>query len=430
MARAFRHNAAMNRSTPSTHLSSDKGHSVVAAPVSGHPLAELIAHEIRERGGWMGFERFMELALYAPGLGYYSGGRRVLGQRPQDGSDFVTAPELTPLFGEVLARQVLQALDATGTDEVWEFGAGTGALAEQLLGELGDRIQRYVIVDLSGSLRDRQHQRLIKAHPSLVHKVIWADSLPEAMSGVIVGNEVLDAMPVHLLSWDGARWQERGVALAPATTGSTASTSSTATTATQAALHPHPAFTWADRPAPGGVRPPTEHPDSAYPPGTVTETHGQAEAFVTTLAQRMTRGAAFFLDYGFPEAEYYLPQRHGGTLMCHHAHTADPDPLAMVGDKDITAHVNFTGIALAGQDAGWEVLGYCSQGRFLSNCGLGEALARTGQASNAADIQSRVALQMLVAEHEMGELFKVIGFVKGPWFEAIGFAHGDRTHTL
>nr|WP_243738725.1 SAM-dependent methyltransferase [Aquabacterium commune] len=360
----------------------------------------------------MGFERFMELALYAPGLGYYSGGRRVLGQRPQDGSDFVTAPELTPLFGEVLARQVLQALDATGTDEVWEFGAGTGALAEQLLGELGDRIQRYVIVDLSGSLRDRQHQRLLKAHPSLVHKVIWADSLPEAMSGVIVGNEVLDAMPVHLLSWDGARWQERGVALAPQ--GDT----------------PHPTFAWADRPAPEGVRPPTEHPDSAYPPGTVTETHGQAEAFVATLAQRMVRGAAFFLDYGFPEAEYHLPQRHGGTLMCHHAHTADADPLAMVGDKDITAHVNFTGIALAGQEAGWEVLGYCSQGRFLTNCGLGEALARTGQASNAADIQSRVALQMLVAEHEMGELFKVIGFVKGPWFEAIGFAHGDRTHTL
>ncbi len=402
----------MNR-TPTTSAmpSSDKDHSVVSVPVPEHPLAGLIASEIRERGGWMGFERFMELALYAPGLGYYSGGRRVLGQRPQDGSDFVTAPELTPLFGEVLARQVLQALDATGTDEVWEFGAGTGALAEQLLGELGDRIRRYVIVDLSGSLRDRQHQRLVKAHPQLAHKVIWADSLPDELCGVIVGNEVLDAMPVHLLSWNGQQWLERGVSLAPDGPGT-------------------PSFTWADRPAPEGVRPPTEHPDSAYPPGTVTETHGQAEAFVATLAQRMSRGAAFFLDYGFPEAEYYLPQRHGGTLMCHHAHTADPDPLTMVGDKDITANVNFTGIALAGQEAGWEVLGYTSQGRFLTNCGLGEALARTGQASNAADIQSRAALQMLVAEHEMGELFKVIGFVKGPWFDAIGFEHGDRTHML
>ncbi len=385
--------------------------SVVAAPVTSHPLEALIAHEISERGGWMGFERFMELALYAPGLGYYSGGRRVLGQRPQDGSDFVTAPELTPLFGEVLARQVRQALDATGTDEVWEFGAGTGALAEQMLGELGDRIQRYVIVDLSGSLRDRQHQRLLKAHPGLVHKVIWADSLPDELNGVIIGNEVLDAMPVHLLTWNGAQWLERGVALS--------------TTPPNA-----PTFTWADRPAPEGTRPPTDHLDSDFPPGTVTETHGQAEAFVATLALRMARGAAFFLDYGFPEHEYYLPQRHGGTLMCHHAHTADPNPLAMVGEKDITAHVNFTGIALVGQEAGWEVLGYTSQGRFLANCGLGEALAQTGQASNAQDIRSRAALQMLVAEHEMGELFKVIGFVKGPWFDAMGFAEGDRTHTL
>ncbi|WP_414639564.1 class I SAM-dependent methyltransferase [Aquabacterium sp.] len=386
-------------------------HSVVAAPVTSHPLADLIAHEIRERGGWMRFERFMELALYAPGLGYYSGGRRVLGHRPQDGSDFVTAPELTPLFGETLARQLIQALEATGTDEIWEFGAGTGALAVQLLGELGDRIKRYTIVDLSGSLRDRQHHNIVKAHPQMAHKVIWADSLPDEINGVIVGNEVLDAIPVHLLAWSGKAWMERGVALSP---------------------DPETArrFIWVDRPAPEGVRPPTEHEDDLYLPGTVTETHGQAEAFVATLAQRMNKGAAFFLDYGFPESEYYLPQRTGGTLMCHHAHTADPDPLQMVGDKDITTHVNFTGIALAGQEAGWEVLGYTSQGRFLTNCGLAEALAGTGQASTASELKSRAAMQMLVAEHEMGELFKVIGFVKGPWFDAIGFSHGDRTHTL
>lgn len=387
------------------------GHSVVAPPASSAPLARLIAHEITERGGWMRFERFMELALYAPGLGYYTGGRRVIGHLPQDGSDFVTAPELTPLFGQTLARQVAQALDATGTTEVWEFGAGTGALAEQLLGELGDRLTRYTIVDLSGTLRDRQHQRLIKAHPGLVHKVIWADSLPDAMEGVIVGNEVLDAMPVHLLAFDGQQWLERGVALAPTDT------------------EPH-RFAWADRPAPDGVRPPTEHPDSAFAPGTVTETHGQAEAFVATLAQRMTRGAAFFMDYGFPEGEYYLPQRHGGTLMCHHLHTSDPDPLQGIGAKDITAHVNFTGIALAGQETGWEVLGYTSQGRFLANCGLGEAFSAIGQTSTAEELKARQALQMLVAEHEMGELFKVIGFVKGEWFDAIGFLHGDRSHTL
>ena len=394
----------------------------MAAPLNGHPLADLIAHEIRERGGWMRFERFMELALYAPGLGYYSGGRRVIGTGPQDGSDFVTAPELTPLFGQVVATQLRQALDATGTNEIWEFGAGTGALAEQLLGELGERIARYTIVDLSGTLRDRQHQRLQKEHPSLVHKVVWADSLPDALEGVIVGNEVLDAMPVHLMSWDGERWLERGVGLAGSDTPPDAMPDAGADVA--------PRFVWLDRPAPEGVRPPTERADSEYVPGTVTETHGQAEAFVATLAERMTRGAAFFLDYGFPEGEYYHPQRTGGTLMCHHLHQSDPDPLVKVGDKDITSHVNFTGIALAGQEAGWEVLGYASQGRFLTNCGLGEALARTGEASTAEQFKARGAMQMLLAEHEMGELFKVIGFVKGPWFEAIGFAHGDRTHTL
>ena len=398
----------MNRPKPDpdTH---QQAPSVVAAPLPASPLLELIRDEIRTRGGWMGFERFMELALYAPGLGYYSGGRRVLGHRPQDGSDFVTAPELTPLFGEVLARQVAQALHETGTREIWEFGAGTGALAEQLLGELGDQIDRYVIVDLSGALRERQHQRLLKARPELVDKVIWADSLPEELNGVIVGNEVLDAMPVHLLSWDGQRWLERGVSLGDS---------------------PERPLQWADRPAPEGVRPPTELPDAAFAPGTVTETHGQAEAFVATLAQRMVKGAAFFLDYGFPEREYFLPDRRGGTLMCHHAHTADPDPLSMVGDKDITTHVNVTGIALAGQEAGWEVLGYTSQGRFLTNCGLGEAMARCAQPSSLEEVKARAALQMLVAEHEMGELFKVIGFVKGPWFDAIGFQHGDRTHTL
>ncbi|MFY9478657.1 MAG: SAM-dependent methyltransferase [Aquabacterium sp.] len=362
----------------------------------------------------MRFERYMELALYAPGLGYYSGGHRVIGQDPADGSDFVTAPELTPLFGQALARQIEQALDATGTDQVWEFGAGTGALAEQLLGELGDRIQRYTIVDLSGTLRERQHARLAASHPEQVRKVVWADNLPDDLQGVIVGNEVLDAMPVHLMTWDGASWKERGVTLASASD--------------QQPADADPVFTWADRPAPDGVRPPTERPDSEFVPDTVTETHGQAEAFVATLAERMSRGAAFFLDYGFPEREYYHPQRTGGTLMCHQGHRSDPDPLAAVGDKDITTHVNFTGIALAGQEGGWEVLGYTSQGRFLTNCGLLRRLPPEVQTQQEA--RERAAVQMLLAEHEMGELFKVIGFVKGDWFDALGFGQGDRTHML
>jgi len=166
----------------------------------------------------------------------------------------------------------------------------------------------------------------------------------------------------------------------------------------------------------------------------VVETHGQAEAFIATLAQRMTRGAAFFIDYGFPEGEYYHPQRTGGTLMCHQGHQSDPDPLVRVGEKDITTHVNFTGIALAGQEGGWEVLGYTSQGRFLANCGLlaqlGAQPGGDGSDTSPAAFKARAAAQMLIAEHEMGELFKVIGFVKGPWFEALGFTQGDRTHTL
>ena len=386
----------------------------MAAPLPRHPLARLIADEIRQRGGWMRFERYMELALYAPGLGYYSGGHRVIGKDPADGSDFVTAPELTALFGQALARQIEQALDVTGTDQVWEFGAGTGALAEQLLGELGDRIQRYTIVDLSGTLRERQHARLAASHPEQVRKVVWADSLPDDLQGVVVGNEVLDAMPVHLMTWNGEAWLERGVSLADSSAASTDES----------------VFTWADRPAPEGVRPPTDCPDSEFVQGTVTETHGQAEAFVATLAERMSRGAAFFLDYGFHEHEYYHPQRTGGTLMCHQGHRSDPDPLVAVGDKDITTHVNFTGIALAGQEGGWEVLGYTSQGRFLTNCGLLQRLAPTGAAHSAQEVKTHAAVQMLLAEHEMGELFKVIGFVKGEWFDALGFSQGDRTHTL
>ncbi|WP_414638794.1 class I SAM-dependent methyltransferase [Aquabacterium sp.] len=387
-------------------------HSVVAAPLPGHPLARMIADEIRHHEGWIPFDRYMELALYSPGLGYYSGGKRVLGHVPQDGSDFVTAPELTPLFGETLAKQVAQALDATGTDEIWEFGAGTGALAEQLVSALGDRIKRYTIVDLSGSLRDRQHQRMIKHLPELAHKVVWADSLPEQFDGVVVGNEVLDAMPVKLLFWTGHEWLERGVGLDPASSVE------------------DPRFIWLDRAAAPGSRPPSEYQDSDFVPDTVVETHAPAEAFVATLAQRMGTGAAFFLDYGFPESEFYLPQRRGGTLMCHQGHQSDPDPLSAVGEKDITAHVNFTGIALAGQEAGWQVLGYTSQGRFLTNCGLLESLQQPSDSPNAADFKTRAAVQMLITEHEMGELFKVIGFVKGPWFDAIGFVHGDRTHTL
>jgi SAM-dependent MidA family methyltransferase len=351
----------------------------------------LVQESIRRAGGWLPFDRFMALALYAPGLGYYANESRKFGQLPASGSDFVTAPEMSPLFGQALAVQVADALQATGTDEVWEFGAGSGALARQLMSGLGDRVRRYTIVELSASLRSRQQQMLA----GFAGRVAWVDELPPALHGVVVGNEVLDAMPVKLLARVGGRWNERGVALGAGS-----------------------ALTWVDRPT--EQRPSLEIPG---PHDYLTEVHPQAEAFVRTLADRLTQGAAFFIDYGFSEGEYYHPQRHMGTLMCHCGHMADTDPLVQLGHKDITAHVNFSGLALAAQDAGLPILGYTTQARFLMNCGLVPLLAQ-------ASVAERVAGQRLLAEHEMGELFKVIAFHRGEFWDAVGFREGDRTHTL
>jgi len=353
-------------------------------------LTKIIDASLQRAGGWLPFDRFMALALYAPGLGYYASASRKFGRMPASGSDFVTAPELTPLFGRTLAVQVAEAFDQTGTRELWEFGAGTGALALQLLDALGDRVERYRIVDLSGTLRERQQQTLAP-HAA---KLEWLSELPEEMRGVVVGNEVLDAMPVQLLVRSAGRWHERGV------------------------VRQGDGFAWADRPT--ELRPPVE---VAGAHDYLTEIHPQAEAFVATLADRLKQGAAFFIDYGFPEAEYYHPQRHMGTVMCHRGHQADGDPLADVGTKDITAHVNFTGVALAGQDAGLQVLGYCSQARFLLNAGILPMM-------EAAPLAERAMAARLIHEHEMGELFKVIGFAVGEPWDAIGFAEGDRSHTL
>ncbi len=378
---------------------------------TAHSLTNALAHRISqtllEAGGWLGFDVFMTQALYTPGLGYYAHGSTKFGALPytvQDGvrtagSDFVTAPEITPLFGWTLAHQVAQALEVTNTHEVWEFGAGSGALALQILQALqaqGKPLPRYTIVDISGSLRARQQATLA----AFAEQVCWVDALPDQLQAVVLGNEVLDAMPVQLLARVNGVWHERGVVLgAPDNSGT-------------------PTFAWADRPT--DLRPPLPIDG---PHDYLTEIHPQGESFVRTLGSKLLRGAVFLIDYGFPAAEYYHPQRHMGTVMCHQAHQADTDPLARVGQKDITAHVNFTGVALAGNEADLGVLGYCNQGRFLMNCGLLQHI-------EAADLPTRVMAQKLVMEHEMGELFKVIGFYKGDPWQALGFAHGDKTHTL
>jgi SAM-dependent MidA family methyltransferase len=359
-------------------------------------LKDHIVRELSQAGGWLPFDRFMALALYTPGLGYYANDLVKFGLMPGSGSDFVTAPELSPWFGRTLGRQVAQALQATHTQDVWEFGAGTGALAQQVLEQLASQglsDVHYHIVDLSGTLRARQQERL----QAFAGRVDWPTALPQALQGVLLGNEVLDAMPVQLLQRTGGQWFERGVAW-------------------EAGV-----FTWHDRPT--DLRPPVEVPGGH---DYLTEIHPQAEAFVRTLADRWSRGAAFFVDYGFPEAEYYHPQRHMGTLMCHQGHRSDTDPLAQVGAKDITAHVNFTGVALAAQEAGLQVTGYASQGRFLLNAGL-------LQLAENAPLLERAQLAKLVNEHEMGELFKVLALApvaSADGWRPLGFAAGDRTHTL
>ena len=377
-------------------------HSEIEQCMKSHMTAEeisaqltlIIGDAIQKAGGWLGFDHFEALALYQPGLGYYANALQKFGTGPESGSDFVTAPELSPLFGQTLAVQVQEALQASQTREVYEFGAGTGALAQQLLLHLGDAVDRYNIVDVSGTLRARQQQTL----GPWGTQVCWLDALPDAMQGVIVGNEVLDAMPVRLLARIQGVWHERGVALHEGQ------------------------LTWADLPT--DARPPCEV-EGVH--DYLTEIQPQAEAFVASIAERLLAsergGAAFFLDYGFPEAEYFHPQRHMGTVMCHQAHQSDMNPLAAVGLKDITAHVNFTGIALAGQNHGLNVLGYTSQARFLLNLGVAERMAQVSLAE-------RSQAQRLIAEHEMGELFKVVGFSTSDAWPASGFAVGDRSHRL
>ena len=365
-------------------------------------MLERVHKAILAAQGWLPFDQFMAMALYEPGLGYYANQQPKFGTMPQSGSDFVTAPELSPLFGAALAQQVAEALKATGTDEVWEFGAGSGALAHQLLSELkrlGCPIKRYNIMDLSSTLKARQQAKLAE----FGNQVHWLSQWPDTLQGVVVGNEVLDAMPVKLLNRIQGVWHERGVVVA------------------DVATHPD-GLAWEDRPT--ELKPPSEPSgDHDY----LTEIQPQGEAFVASLAERLLAsekgGAAFFMDYGFPESEFFHPERHMGTVMCHQAHKADANPLAAVGLKDITAHVNFTGIALAGQEAGLQVLGYTSQARFLLNLGLAERMSE-------APLPERAQAMKLISEHEMGELFKVVGFATHDHWQAQGFAAGDRSHRL
>jgi SAM-dependent MidA family methyltransferase len=369
--------------------------------------ARVVAHiraEIERAGGWIGFPRYMELALYAPALGYYMAGARKLGA---DG-DFVTAPELGPLFGHTLGRQVAQVLAAV-EGEVLEIGAGSGALAASLLEELArlERLpEKYLILELSPELRARSRDTLAARVPHLLERVAWLNVLPPAFTGVVVGNEVLDAIPVNVVRTRAGSIEESGVAVARGDAP----------------------FEWADRPAEGEVADAARA--LALPDGYRTEIGLVARGFVSSVASMLERGAAFFVDYGFPRREYYHPQRREGTLMCHYRHRAHGDPFFLPGLQDITAHVDFTAMAEAAHGAGADVLGYATQAQFLVNCGLTEVLQRASPQDAKAYLPLAAAANRLTSPAEMGELFKVFALGRGVDADLVGFRAGDRRRTL
>ncbi|MGV7208144.1 class I SAM-dependent methyltransferase [Oxalobacteraceae bacterium A2-2] len=374
------------------------------ALAASHALQQLIADDIARHGGAISFARYMELALYAPDLGYYSGGSAKLGP---DG-DFTTAPELTPLFGAALA-QAAAAIIAQSAPNILEFGAGSGQLAHDVLAELGAagvQVQRYAIVDLSGELRARQQDKLA-AFP----QVEWLDRMPESWDGVVLGNEVLDAMPVQLVRKHEGGWQELHVTVRDGR------------------------FAW--EPLPAGAellaQVARQIPEPDYlPDGWTSEVHGPSCGFMASLARMLERGrggAAILIDYGFPAHEYYLGQRDGGTLMCHYRHHAHADPFYYPGLQDVTAHVDFTAAALAAQDHGAEVLGYFSQAGFLLGAGIGELLLRTDPDDARAYLPQSKAVHKLVSPAEMGELFKVLVVGKGVQLPDAILAQ-DRSHRL
>jgi SAM-dependent MidA family methyltransferase len=354
-------------------------------------------------GGWLPFSRFMEAALYAPGLGYYAAGAMKFGAA----GDFVTAPEMTPLFGRTLAHAIAPVLAETGGD-VLELGAGSGRLAADVLGELerlGALPARYLILEVSADLRERQQATLARERPQLAGRVQWLDALPENFSGVVLGNEVLDALPVELVHWTDTGPLARGV------------------------IVEGEQFGWQDRPITDPVlQARAEALDLA--PGYVSEIHLASDALIAALAQSLDRGLILMIDYGFSAAEYYHPQRHMGTLRAHYRHHALDDPFYLPGLADLTAHVDFSAVARAGMGAGLALVGYTSQASFLLNSGLTELMMQTSPDDAAAWLPQANAVQRLVSPAEMGELFKVIGMTKGSVAPLAGFARGDRQHTL
>ena len=364
-------------------------------------LAERIRAAIREAGGAIPFSRYMELALYAPGLGYYSAGARKFGAA----GDFVTAPELSSLFSRCLARQCAEVLEETSGGSLLELGAGSGVMAADVLLDLqalGRLPEEYLILEVSAELRERQRQALTTKATALASRVRWLDALPDGFTGVILGNEVLDALPVERFLKRPGGFDEYCVRAEGE------------------------GFAWDTRPAGAQLAEVLRAFETTLPqplaPGYVSEICLGVMPLVSSLADSLQRGALLLLDYGYPRNAYYHPERAMGTLMCHYRQRAHADPFLYPGLQDITAHVDFTAVAEAGTSAGLELAGYTTQAHLLMALGVA-GLAGT-------DIRATQQVKLLTLPEEMGERFKAIGFSRGLSRAPSGFALRDLSRSL
>ena len=369
-------------------------------------LRQQIVAMIDAAGGFLSFDQYMQETLFAAGLGYYSGSATKFGSA----GDFVTAPEMSALFGQALARQIEQIM-AHSSREILELGAGSGRLALDILTslqQLGMPLPRYRILDVSGNLRARQQQLFSDKAPELQPHVEWLDALPDQLRGVVIANEVLDAVACEIYQLQQDGWFEIGV-------GQQQGELLEASRRIEGCLPLHLQQIAAEL-------------DPAALPYRLEVTPA-ARALVSTVAERLSQGAALFFDYGFPAHEFYHPQRVGGTLMAHYRHHAHSDALLWPGLQDLTAHVDFSAMAHSADDAGAELYGYTSQARFLLNCGVLELIGESS-ADPLEKLKATPGLQRLVSEAEMGELFKVLAFGRGIDVALMGFASGDRLNRL
>ncbi len=362
-------------------------------------MLELLQAEIGAAGDAIPFRRYMELALYAPGVGYYVAGAAKFGAA----GDFVTAPEISPLFGRLLATPCAQVLERLGGGDLLEFGAGTGAMVAQLLSrleELGELPQHYFILEVSPELRRRQARTLEAQVPQLASRVEWLEELPDRFTGVMLANEVLDAMPVERFRKREGGVQRQWVAWEEGRL----------------------AAQWrdADDELAGAVAA-IEAEVGELPPGYRSELNPGLAPWLAAVAQSLGQGLLLLIDYGYPRREYYHPQRHMGTLRCHFRHQAHDDPLLLPGLQDITAHVDFTAVARGADEAGLTRLGYATQARFLLGCGLDRLLAESDPLQVADHLALVQGVKRLVSPAGMGEQFKVMALGKGIQGELAGF---------